>query len=82
MQYLFEVSATVFANFELDTWLLPRASIFCLCRKANVMLVIQMKMVPVIVDCCYSIPRPQRYFLIYFPSLANNRTSVNFFISQ
>jgi hypothetical protein len=29
--------------------------------------------------CCYSIPRPQRYFLIYFPSLANNGTSVNFF---
>jgi hypothetical protein len=29
--------------------------------------------------CCYSIPRPQRYFLIYFHSLANNRTSVNFF---
>jgi hypothetical protein len=29
--------------------------------------------------CCYSIPRPQHYFLIYFPSLANNRTSVNFF---
>jgi hypothetical protein len=52
MQYLFEVSATVFANFELDTWLLPRASIFCLCRKTNVMLVIQMKMVPVIVDEC------------------------------
>jgi hypothetical protein len=30
-------------------------------------------------DCCYSISRPQRYFLIYFPSLANNGTSVNFF---
>jgi hypothetical protein len=30
-------------------------------------------------SCCYSIPRPQRYFLIYFHSLANNRTSVNFF---
>jgi hypothetical protein len=30
------------------------------------------------VPCCYSIPRPQRYFLIYFHSLANNRTSVNF----
>jgi hypothetical protein len=29
--------------------------------------------------CCYSIPRLQRYFLIYSPSLANNRTSVNFF---
>jgi hypothetical protein len=29
--------------------------------------------------CCYSIPRPQRYFLIYSPSLVNNRTSVNLF---
>jgi hypothetical protein len=32
-----------------------------------------------VADCCYFIPRPQRYFLIYFPSLANNCTSVNFF---
>jgi hypothetical protein len=30
-------------------------------------------------ECCYFIPRPQCYLLIYFSSLANNCTSINFF---
>jgi hypothetical protein len=33
MQYLFEVSDTVLANFELDTWLLARASLFLFMQK-------------------------------------------------
>lgn len=33
INYLFEVSATVLANFALDTWLLARASLFLFMQK-------------------------------------------------
>jgi hypothetical protein len=35
MQYLFETSAAVLANFELDTWLLARERLFLFMQKES-----------------------------------------------